>query len=308
MKRWIAIRRGLSVAAALLVGGSVAWASPWTLPGGEFYGRMTLLWTRSHWQFNNASGRVRFLKNGVSEVAGASLDGACGLRENLMVFVGVPVLFYRLRDDESRQGGKSLGDIRFSTRYRLVLRRVAAAVEAAVKFPTATQVDPTRIQMGEGQYDFEGVAAAGFVWPSVPVYSSADVGYRLRLRSGKTDYKPGDEFFYRLDNGYQAGGRLSLRLSVDGFVGGQGHTKIFGVDVPARFSKRYLLRVIPGLTFALKERVGLDLSGNLPLLGRNNYAGSQVFVAVSYNSAGARASLGQSNIPIPQTSACCRVQ
>jgi len=80
------------------------------------------------------------------------------------------------------------------------------------------------------------------------------------------------------------------------------------VDVPARFSKRYLLRVVPGLTFALKDKVGLDLSGNLPLLGRNNYAGSQVFVALSYNSAGARASLGQSNIPIPQTSACCRVQ
>ncbi len=302
MPRW------LLVAAALLVGASGAGASPWTLPGGEFYGRASLLGTRSRWQFNDGSDRVRFLRNGLSRVMGAAVDGAYGAREDLMVSVGVPVLFYHLRDDATMERGKSLGDIRLSTRYRVLSRRVALATEVGVKFPTATQTDPARIQVGEGQYDFDGALSAGFAWPSAPGYSSLDVGYRLRLRDGETGYRPGNEFFCRLDSGYQLGGRLWARLGLEGSISGMGHTKIFGVDVPARFSNRKLLTAAPGLTLALRDRVGLDLSASLPLFGRNSYAGSHFFVGLSYNSAGGRTLLNQTNVPNPQAGACCRIQ
>lgn len=302
------MRGWLPVAAALLVGASVAQASPWTLPGGEFYGRVSLLGTRSRWQFNDGSSRVRFLRNGLSRVMGAAVDGAYGVRENWMVSVGVPVLFYRLWDDVTLEQGKSLGDIRFSTRYRVISRRVALAAEAGVKFPTATQTDPVRIQVGEGQYDFDGAVSAGFPWPSAPGYSSLDVGYRFRRRNGETGYRPGDDLFYRFDSGYQVAGRLAIRLSLDGFISGMGHTKIFGVDVPARFSNRKLLTAVPGLTLALKDRVGLDLSVTLPLFGRNSYAGSHFFAGIAYNSAGGQTLLNQTNIPNPQAGACCRIQ
>lgn len=302
------MRGQLLVMAALLMGASAAEAAPWTLPRGEFYGRASLLGTRSRWQFNDVSSRVRFLRNGLSRVVGTAVDGAYGLRENLMVSVGVPVLFYKLRDDATAEQGKSLGDIRLATRYRVISKRLALATEAGVKFPTATQTDPVRIQVGEGQYDFDGIVSVGFSWPSRPGYSSADAGYRFRRRSGKTGYKPGDEFLYRFESGYQVAGRLSVRLSLDGFVSRMGNTKIFGVEVPARFSNRNLLTAVPGLTLVLRDKIGLDLNTHLPLLGRNNYAGSHFFVGLTYNSAGARASLNQSNIPTPQAGACCKIQ
>ncbi len=302
------MRRGLSVLALCLMATSVAQASPWTLPKGAFYGRASMLGTRSRWQFNDMSERVKFLMNGVSRVMGGTVDGAYGVRENLMVSVGVPVLFYHLRDDAAMERGKSLGDIRLAARYRPLAGRVALAVEAGVKFPTATQVDPARIQVGEGQYDFDGILSAGFAWPSRPGYSSAGVGYRFRLRSGKTDFRPGNEFLYRFETGYQVAGRLSARLTVDGFISGEGNTKIFGVEVPGRFSSRNLLTALPGITLALKDRVGLDLSTNFPLLGRNGYAGSHFSAGLSYNSAGGRTLLNQTNIPAPQAGACCRIQ
>jgi hypothetical protein len=236
------------------------------------------------------------------------VDGAYGVRENWMVSVGVPVLFYHLRDDATMERGKSLGDIRVSSRYRIFSKRVALATEAGAKFPTATQVDPTRIQVGEGQYDFDGALSAGFAWPSAPGHSSFDVGYRFRRRNRETGYRPGNDLFFRSESGYQAGGRLSVRLSLEGFISGMGHTKIFGVDVPARFSNRKLLTAAPGLTLALKDRVGLDLGANLPLFGRNSYAGSHFLVGLSYNSAGGRTLLNQTNIPNPQAGACCRIQ
>lgn len=56
------------------------------------------------------------------------LEGAYALRGDLMVSVGVPILFYRLRVDDALQAGRGLGDIRLSTRYRAVSRRVSASI------------------------------------------------------------------------------------------------------------------------------------------------------------------------------------
>lgn len=302
------LRIGWSILAVCLAGVSGAGASPWTLPQGEFYGRVSMLGTRSRWQFNDMSDRAKFLLNGTSRVMGGALDGAYGVRENLMVSAGLPVLFYHLRDDAALEKGRSLGDVRLAVRYRLLSNRLAMAVETGVKFPTATRVDPARIQVGEGQYDFDGVLSAGFAWPSSPLYSSIDLGYRYRWRSGKTDFRPGNEFLCRFETGYRVAGRLSARLAVDGFISGEGNTRIFGVEIPGRFSRRSLLTATPGITLALMERVGLDLSTNFPLAGRNSYAGSHFFAGISYNSAGGRTLLNQTNIPSPQAGACCRIQ
>ena len=302
------MRTMLIAISTILIGFSVAQASPWTLPRGEFYARGTALGSRSRWQFNNDSNRVKFLNNGLSRMVGTAVDGSFGLRDDLMVSIGVPVIFYGLRDDDIQEEGLSLGDIRISSRYRLFSKGLAVSLEAGVKFPSATQVDPARVQVGEGQYDFDGIVSFGFLWPSKEGYSSMDAGYRIRRRSEKTAFKPGNEFIYRFESGYQAGDRVSMRLSLDGFKSDMGNTEVFGVAVPTRFSNRNLLAVVPGITLAVKDKLGLDMNINIPVLGRNYYAGSQFFIGLSYNSVGARASLNQSTISAPQGGSCCRIQ
>ena len=94
MKRWtiIAIVGLFSTGFA-----SPAGSEPWTLPKGGIYATASLLGTRSRSFFDDSTDRVRFLNNGLSRIAGVTLDGSYGVTDALTVSATVPVLLYRLR-------------------------------------------------------------------------------------------------------------------------------------------------------------------------------------------------------------------
>lgn len=302
------MRRWLLVMAALLMGGSTAEAAPWTFPKGGVYAGASLLGTRSRSLFNDLADRVRFLNNGLSRVAGVSLDGAYGVTNALTVSAIVPVLFYQLRDDFVLEEGISLGDVRASVRYRLLNRTLASSVEAALKFPTATGADPARIQVGEGQYDVDLIWSLGGGWGRLPGYASLDLGYRVRRRNGGTGFKPGDEVIFRAGTGYRLSDRLSAGLSLDGFWGRTGNTKAFNLNLPTSRSARRLVVLAPAATYRLTDRIGLDLRVSLPAAGRNYYAGNLFTVALSFSSSEVVTSAGGTWVPTPRGGSCCRIQ
>ena|GEM_PF-2086514 len=281
-------------------------ASPWTLPQKGVYVRSSFIGTRSQASFDGASRRVRFPNNGISRIFGASLDAAYGLRDNLMASVSVPVLFYRIQNKNTLQRGTSLGDVRLSARYRVLTSPVTTSVGAAVKFPTAAAADPSRIRMGEGQYDFDFVAAVGRPWPSLPVYTSLDVGYRLRRTNSRTRVKPGDEIIYQFESGYRVSDRLFLSAAVGGFISQAGrlsasvgplflrhdfvYVDLSGSPVPPAPPGRHLLSISGGVVYNLTERIGLALNTYIPVAGRNSYAGSYTTVGLFYNRSGTRIS------------------
>jgi len=294
--------------AVLLIGVSVAEAAPWMFPKGGVYAGASLLGTRSRSLFNDSTDRVRFLNNGLSRVVGVSLDGAYGVTDALTVSATVPVLFYRLRDDLVQEEGASLGDVRVSTRYRLINRTLASSVEAALKFPTATEADPARIQVGEGQYDLDLVWSLGGRWGHLPGYASLDLGYRVRRRNGETGFKPGDEVIFRAETGYRLSDRLSAGLALDGFWGRTGNASVFNLNFRTSRSARRLVGIVPAVIYRLTDRIGLDFRASYPVAGRNSYAGSLFTVGLSFSSSEAVASKGGAWVPTPRGGSCCRVQ
>lgn len=303
MKKWPII----SIAGLLSTGFvSPAGSEPWTLPKGDVYATASLLGTRSRSMFSDSSDRVSFLNNGLSRVASVTLDGAYGLTDALTVSATVPVLFYRLRDDFVQEKGTSLGDVRVLTRYRLFNRSFVSSVEAALKLPTATATDPTRIQVGEGQVDIDFIWSLG--WGALPVYASLDLGYRVRRRNGENGLKPGDEVLFRTGGDYRLSDRLSAGLALDGFWGQTGNSNTFGLKIRNANSARRLVAFVPGVTYRLTDRIGLDLRATFPVLGRNYYAGSLFTAGLSFSSSQVGLAGRAAQVPTPRGGSCCSIQ
>lgn len=299
-----------SLAFALLhgLGPSPVHASPWTLPQGGLYAYGGFFWTQSQHFFNTDAERTEFLNNGTSQVHGLVLEGAYGVTRRLMFSGSLPVLWYELRDIYIRDAGRSLGDVRVAARLRVMDKPFATAVEAGVKFPTAEIKNPSRAQVGEGQYDLELVGSMGKQVPFTGLRISLDAGYRWRRRNPDTGFKPGDEFIYRVEMGYELTRRFVVNTLVDGFEGGGWNTRAFGLSVPAARTARQLVVLVPGLTYHLNWEVELHLSATLPLAGRQSYAGNLLLLGISYNRSRLYKVAGPGGIPSPRGSGCCRVQ
>jgi hypothetical protein len=258
--------------------------------------------------FDSKSERTVFVNNGVSRVTGLTVEAAYGGTEHVTLAFSLPVLAYRLQDDLVLEEGKSLGDLRLTVKVSRAVARFAAALETTIKFPTATAKDPTRVQIGEGQHDVEVVGSFGHQPPLAGGAVSADVGHRWRFRNEETRIHPGNEWIYRVELLSSPLRRLSVRTSLDGFVGAIATTDIIpGQAIPIVFSQRRMTAVTPEIVYRLTERIGLEVVMTRPLAGQSIYAGTSVVVGVSYNRSDYRTTSGI-GVPTPRGGSCCRIQ
>ena len=283
-------------------------AAPWTLPQGASYANVVSFWTSSEHFYNATSERTLFLNNGTSRVFGFSVEGSHGLTSWLMLSGNLPVLWYKLQDDVILDEGRSLGDLRASTRIRTPFHRpVVAAIEAGIKFPTASTKDPARAQVGEGQYDFELLGSVGKRLPLLGVRVSVDAGYRWRRRNADTGFKPSNEVLYRMELGYDASRRLSFNTLVDGFKGGDGDARVFGLT-SSTLTARNLVVLAPNITYRLNRNFELMMASNVPLAGKRSYAGKQFVLGLAYNRADLNQVFGLGGFSNPRGGSCCTIQ
>ena len=295
-----------SGALALLLWGDHAQASPWSLPQGGIYAYAGTFWTQSHHFFDADAQRTEFLNDGTSRVYGLSLEGAYGISDRLMISGALPLLRYRLADDLVTDAGSSFGDTRISLRYRAFEGPFAAALEGGIKLPTATAKDPSRAQVGEGQYDFEIIGSVGKWFPHRRLTASVDVGYRWRRRNDDTGFRPGDERIFRSELSYDLTPEISVGALVDAFDGSDGDARLFGMVIPSQ-TRRRTTRVNPSVTYHLSGPWDLSGSASVPLAGRRSYGGKQFVFGISYNQGLERLS-GLGGFSSPRGTSCCSIQ
>ena len=281
-------------------------ADPWTLPRRDFSLSVTGLGTSGRKFFNDDADRTRFLNDGRSRVVGVDLSGSYGLFERVSVALQIPVLFYKLKDDFVLVEGNSLGDIRTTAKLRLTQGRLSTALEGGVKFPTATQTDPSQVQVGEGQFDYEITGSAGSYADHWSGY--VDAGYRFRRWNGDDGFKPDDEILFRASTRYTPTDRISFAFLLDGLWGGQGSARAFGLQVTRLNSARRLIALIPSFDYRISSRLGVSTAVTFPIYGRNNYAGSLASVSLTFSNSGVAASGTSPRVPTPRGGGCCTIQ
>lgn len=282
-----------------------AFAGAWNVGKGTVYAQASFFLSRTRNTFNSSGERVPFLFDGRSRISGANLEISYGLTDRLMIYTSVPYISYNLGDTRIREQGSGLGDIYGSLQANILQSPVALSVEGGVKFPTASTADPTRVLVGEGQYDFDLIGKLGYFWQPASVYWNLEGGYRFRTRNRERDFKPGNEVLYRMETGYVASESLILSLLFSGFSGQRVET----LGISPMNSERSLVNVAPSLTYRVTSQWGVRVEYGIPLDGQNFYAGRVLSLGVFFsNDRNSNNTIPKVNLPSVRGVSCCTTQ
>lgn len=279
-------------------------AGAWTLRKGTIYAKASFFASQTRHTFNSTGDRVLFLFNGKSRIYGTNLEFSYGLLDDLTLYVNIPYIVYRLGDDRIREEGEGFGDVLGSVKFNILAKPLVTSFEFQVKFPTAETFDPTRVLVGEGQYDFDFIAEFGYLWRQTSTYWNVEAGYRYRARNEAREFKPGDEIIYRLETGYFISHKLTVSALINGFTGTR--TEILGLRL--QNTQRNQVSITPSLTYQFNQSLALRVDYGLPIDGRNFYAGRVLTVGISFTTAPKDNILPKINIPSVRGVTCCTTQ
>ncbi len=275
---WIVpgVRSGASFALlAICVGLAPAPArAQWVEPPGRGWVTLALYHQDTRDHFDTSGDRRAFFADGHAVSTAAFLTGAVGLMHGVDAWAQLS--FQRLRYDDGGMDRLATGpgDARLWLRaapFRWLGSSFPFAIRGGVKLPVGDfRVVSDFIPLGDGQRDWELIAEAGHsFWPR-STYVSGWVGYRWREENRESLKDHGDELFYFVQAGTQAG-RWGCRIALDGWDGAAGVTE--GVWVPS--FQRDLVQLQPSLL----RRIGpgeAELGVRFTLSGRNIPAGHTV--------------------------------
>lgn len=294
-------RRISLLVAALLILPTYLRAGGWTLPKGRLWVKSAVYYQRTSQRFCTEENAAQPLYRqagclhagdsapfdpvtlGEVEALAIFTDIAYGLTDGLEIGVKLP--FYAVRftnlSNPARPGTTTLGDLRLYVRYRLLNGPVVATLRAAVKSPTgAFTIDAEVVNVSEGQWDFELFGEVGkSFWP-LPIWVSAEAGYRLRTNNGHFDHSVADEISALAEAGLNFSARFSARVTADWLYSGQPRARAFDTRLRIR---RELLTVAPAIAYALRSGLWLEGSVRFPVRGQDFPAGPQFIVALSYS-------------------------
>lgn len=169
-----------------------------------------------------------------------------------------------------------LSDVHLGAKYQFLDSPFVLSVGVDSRIPTGYTPDPAAAKaptLGLGVYAWEGHLQIGKSFYPVPVYASANAGFRYRgsrtSRGGETvDYPP--ELPYAAEIGYSPFDWLTIRARADG-VHGFGDPEDLNAFSLSPLTQSYL-NVGPGLVFDLPGALQLDLGYRYTVTGVNTVA------------------------------------
>ena len=171
---------GLWVVALLLVLPAALWAGAWSQAPGSYYAKVSGLFYRSEDVFNDMGKRAPMGMDGEAFRAAQSfLYLEYGLRERLTL-VGTTNAGRLVGEDqfiESTTWG--IGDVELGLKYQLTQKPLIVSPQLVFKIPTGYNADFAPA-MGTGKFDAEARLLLSRSLYPLPVYFSAEMGYRLR--------------------------------------------------------------------------------------------------------------------------------
>lgn len=255
----------------------------WPVGQGAGWAKLSVVHHRTTEEYRADGRKAPFLNNGAESRSTAIFaDVLLGVTDRIDVWVQVPYFDLNFDDDTEKRHSAGIGDIRMSARVNLLQLRsgsIPISARFTAKAPVADlTIDAEVIPVGEGQWDYEAWLESGIsLWP-LPLYSVVWLGYRWRTLNQETTREPGDEFTFLGEvGGTSLIGGLGGKVVVDGIFGRPG--KIQGLQL-GDLDRREIVYLAPTALYNFTSSTVLEVSGRIPLHGKNFPAGAPVQIGL----------------------------
>lgn len=269
-------RAGLWIVALLWALPTVLWAGAWSQAPGSYYAKVSGLFYRSEDVFNDMGKRAPMGMDGEAFRAAQSfLYLEYGLRERLTL-VGTTNAGRLVGEDqfiESTTWG--IGDVELGLKYQLTQKNLIVSPQWVLKIPTGYNADYSPA-MGTGKFDAEARLLLSRSLYPLPVYFSAEVGYRLR-GGAYSDQVP-----YLVEAGVTAHRRLFFKAFLSGT---NTRSKMASEDVGvvglAQVSEGDFVKSGAQLAIGITESLWIDILYESVVDGENIGAGTTWGIGLS---------------------------
>lgn len=174
------------------------------------------------------------------------------------------------------------GDVFVAGRVQLLDAPLAGSVQVGVKFPLADTGSAIAVALGNGEMDFEALAAVGKEFYAVGVPWIAQGEWGFHFRGGNY----GDEIMYGAQVQAELGGKVQLRGKVDGLITqGKVHAPVFNEQISPGFaltSNRTVMRATAGTSYLVSKKLKFFLDWTTVIDGRNTLAGNIINLGVAF--------------------------
>ena len=181
-------RTALAAAAAVcvLLWGALAHAGAWAQEDRGLYVQLSVGAESASEQYKEDGDTFQLLSEddqGTFQSLSSFLYAEFGLLPSLTVVAASSYRMVELDSTQVRSTTRGLGDFQFGARYQFLDKPLVLSAFVGAKFPTGYTPDPPELRaatLGNGVQEYEGRLLVGRSFYPVPIYASAEVGFRLR--------------------------------------------------------------------------------------------------------------------------------
>jgi hypothetical protein len=274
--------------ASLVLWSSLAHAGAWAQEDGGLYMQLSMGAESATQQYKESGETFQLLSEddeGSFRSLSSFLYAEFGLLPSFTVVAASAYRFVELDSTQVRSTVHGFGDFQFGARYQILEKPLVLSAFVGAKFPTGYTPDPPELRaatLGNGVQEYEARLLAGHSFYPVPIYVSAEVGFRLRgsrATAGEStvDYPP--EIPYFLELGWGPTDWLWVRGVVDGVQGTGDPVAIEGISLTPL--TQHYTKVGPSLIFSFLDAYQLQLNYAYTLRGVNALKSQQVTLGLA---------------------------
>lgn len=267
----------LTVLCMVILFSSLSFAGAWTMQKGKLYDRVAGNVYFADDNFEKNSRRTDFPANGKFTDINLSNYIEYGLTDSITLINSLVYKRIENENDTVKETTYGVGDIDLAARYKLYDGTAGVlSTQGTVKIPEAYDKNKA-LPLGNGQYDAELKLLYGrSLWPHIPGYCSAEIGYRWRFQD------PADELRYLVEFGMDFTKALYGRIKLDGIMSMDNGKKTDVSGNPTTTNNFDLGKLDIALGYKFTPAWGMELGYTPAIYGQNTAAGATYTIAATY--------------------------
>ncbi len=259
----------------LILANGQARAGAWTQPKDGYYFKVSTNYLDTSSDIDASGSRIPKAGQGNLRDISTFIYIEYGLSDRLTLVTSLP--YRRLSDRRifetgiARERRSGFGDTEIRARWAISTGRTPISFAVGTKLSLWRPEGTTRVPLSTGEADFDTRILVGRSLHPRPVYTTGELGYRLRGGAFS------DELFYSFEAGISA-----RRFSFKGLLNG---TQTLGDCEPmgevGLIGDQNILKISPGVIYALNERLEISLELIHTATGCNTTAGSVLSLGIA---------------------------